>query len=355
MRDANLYGIKRALPRMSWHPRNLFNLWQRSIGPKKDESDWKDTSDTLFQQRWKSKALVRAYHGDFINEKIFKRWYLPSTLPDVRSDSPKAAAPSIGLNRWALKDKVADREQKRLEAEQTKGLAPVGSMMFMEVERRVDVFIFRACFAHSVYEARRMVIHGDVLLNGRKHTNPNTRLAPGDMISVDPKAIRFLQASAAPKEEEEVKEVKEETKPEEVAASEAEETSETDLESNSEESLPEQNVDSSLQEKPNAQETPRPAKQKRSDKYGLTPFYLPPYASPFIFIPAYIEPSFATCSAIYLRHPTARPGYSEIPTPFDADGDIVRLAWEWYGKRRTHMRSKRQLARMPENRQVGDR
>jgi hypothetical protein len=87
----------------------------------------------------------------------------------------------------------------------------------------------------------------------------------------------------------------------------------------------------------------------------LTPFHLPPYASPHIFIPAYIEPSFSTCSAIYVRHPTARPAYSEIPTPFDADGEVVRLAWEWYAKRRPRMRSRSQLARMPENRTVSTR
>ena len=84
---------------------------------------------------------------------------------------------------------------------------------------------------------------------------------------------------------------------------------------------------------------------------GLTPFNLPAYASPFIFIPAYLEVSFATCSVVYVRHPTARPGYSEIPTPYDADGEVVRLAWEWYSKVRPRNRSKRQLAREPENRQ----
>lgn len=84
---------------------------------------------------------------------------------------------------------------------------------------------------------------------------------------------------------------------------------------------------------------------------SLTPFTLPDYAPPFIFIPAYIEPSFSTCSAIYVRHPTARPGYSEIPTPYDADGEVVRLAWEWYAKRRRRVRSRRQLAGMPEDRE----
>lgn len=108
---------------------------------------------------------------------------------------------------------------------------------------------------------------------------------------------------------------------------------------------------------------PKPPKESESDEGendappkaqvtldGLTPFHLPPYASPFIFLPAYAEVSFQTCSAVYVRHPTARPGYSEIPTPYDADGEIVRLAWEWYAKRRPRTRSKTQLARLPEGR-----
>ncbi|KAG6823077.1 hypothetical protein H0H93_004280, partial [Arthromyces matolae] len=95
-----------------------------------------------------------------------------------------------------------------------------------------------------------------------------------------------------------------------------------------------------------------PANEITSDKptYNLTPFYLPHFSSPWLFIPAYIEANFATCSAIYVRHPTARPGYSEIPTPYDADGEVVRFAWEWYVQRRTRVRTQTQLARMPEDR-----
>jgi len=93
------------------------------------------------------------------------------------------------------------------------------------------------------------------------------------------------------------------------------------------------------------------AKDGNGSGSGHTPFLPPDYSTPFIFVPAYLEVSFPSCSAIYLRHPTARPGYSEIPTPYDADGEVVRLAWEWYAKVRPRMRSKRQLARMPDNRQ----
>ncbi|KAF7795457.1 hypothetical protein EIP86_006618 [Pleurotus ostreatoroseus] len=343
--EANPYNFKRCLPRMvsshprfallgthhvtqSWSPKNLYNLWRRS---NQDGDMYLDarfdhlpTLKPLFQQRWKSKTLTRAYHGDHINEKIFRRWYVPKTLPDVSPKSTKSLS-SIGLKQWARKDDVAQQERKRLEEEQKKGVAPVGSLMYTEVERRLDVLIFRACFAPSVYEARRMVVHGDVLLNGVKHTNANTRLTPGDMISVDPKAIRFLQAKAKPK-----------AKP----VSESEDTSEESTEESPKES-------SEDTEKASEADSERVVKDSR---YTVTPFNLPPYASPWLFVPAYLEVSFATCSAVFLRLPTARPEYSEIPTPFDADGEIMRLSWEWYADRHTRIRSKRQLARMPENR-----
>lgn len=139
--------------------------------PLRDETVFNQTSKTLFQQRWASKQLTRAYHGDFINEKIFKRWYVPSTLPDVRPHkrvTHTGSTNSEDLNKWAQREKTAAVEKKAREEEERMAQAPVASLMFEEVERRIDVFLFRCCFAHSVYEARRMVIHGDVLLNGKK-------------------------------------------------------------------------------------------------------------------------------------------------------------------------------------------
>ncbi|KAI0328766.1 alpha-L RNA-binding motif-containing protein [Cubamyces sp. BRFM 1775] len=356
MRDAKVYNFKRALPRMSWHPHNLYNLWRRSFGALEKVTDRVEYQETLNWRRWNAKSLLRGYHGDYINEKIFKRWYLPENLPDVRPPEATSLESTVALNKWALKNKAADRAAKRAAEEKEKGLAPVGSLMFSEVERRIDVVIFRACFSHSVYDARRMVIHGSVLLNGKKHTNPNTRLAPGDMVSVDPKAIRFLQPRPEPQEEAEEdprkaeegssKPVEEETASEKTSAD-AEASAESEAASESSEES------ETADDKPEARENRRKpwSVAELKPKLNLTPFHLPPYASPFIFIPAYLEPSFATCSVIYLRHPTARPGYSEIPTPWDADGEIVRLTWEWYSKRRMRIRSKSQLARMPENRQ----
>jgi len=69
-------------------------------------------------------------------------------------------------------------------------------------------------------------------------------------------------------------------------------------------------------------------------------FNLPPYAQAHLFVPAYLQPSFLTCSAVYVRHPTARANYSEIPSPYDAGGELMSLGWEWYKKKAPRMRSK---------------
>lgn len=63
-----------------------------------------------------------------------------------------------------------------------------------------------------------------------------------------------------------------------------------------------------------------------------SPFRLPPFASPFLFVPPNLEVSFRLTSFVYLRAPTCGPGYSEIPTPWDAEGEVSKLTWEWYTK-----------------------
>ncbi|KAJ7750465.1 hypothetical protein DFH07DRAFT_827894 [Mycena maculata] len=294
MRDRGITRVARALPRMSWAPKNLYNLFQRTVHKKNNKyrEITFDTGRTLFQERWASKAVVRAYHGDYINEKIFKQWYLPDYLPDVRPRRKVLGDDNVSLQEFA---KRRQKEKEQEQEEKSKGLAPIGSLMFAEVERRLDVLIFRCCFAHSVYEARRLVVHGNVLLNGKRHYNANTRLAPGDMFSVKPSAMRLLRPQKTEGESDNV-------------------------------------IDH-----PDA-----PA--------GLTPFNLPFYASPWLFVPAYLEVSFPTCSAVYVRHPTARPQYSEIPTPYDADGEVIRNAWEWYMRHRPRKRTETQWSRMPDDR-----
>lgn len=60
-----------------------------------------------------------------------------------------------------------ERERREREARSDRDTkVPVGSMMFAEVERRLDVLVFRACFASSVWQAKGLVQQGHVKLNG---------------------------------------------------------------------------------------------------------------------------------------------------------------------------------------------
>ena len=63
-----------------------------------------------------------------------------------------------------------------------------------------------------------------------------------------------------------------------------------------------------------------------------TPWEPRPYMSAFAFIPRYLEVHAPICSAIYLRHPIARPGLGEVPTPHN---EVVNgLTFNWYLTRR---------------------
>lgn len=277
----NIYNQSKCLPRMSWKDSNLYNLYNISYGFKSLDTKFNKTSSTLFQQRFKAKKLVRAYHGDYLQENLFRKWYIPQQLPIIN----KSANKQDGLSKW--------NKQSNKPSEST----PVTSLMFIELERRLDHLLFRSCMASSIYQARSFITQGHVKLNGYRHNDPNTRLDPGDLVSCNPRVVATLQRQQGEEQPHE--------QPHEQPQEESQEQAQEHI-----------------------QESTHPLS-----------FNLPLYASPHIFIPPYIEPSFQTCSFVYLRHPTARPGYSEIPSPYAADGDVMKLAWEWYVGRQIRARN----------------
>ena len=69
-----------------------------------------------------------------------------------------------------------------------------------------------------------------------------------------------------------------------------------------------------------------------SSKPYATPWRPRDFMSAFAFVPRYLEVNQNICAAVYLRHPVARPGYSEVPSPF-SEG-INTAAFTWYLRRR---------------------
>ena len=69
-----------------------------------------------------------------------------------------------------------------------------------------------------------------------------------------------------------------------------------------------------------------------TSKPYATPWRPRDFMSAFAFVPRYLEVNQNICAAVYLRHPVARPGYSEVPSPF-SEG-INTAAFTWYLRRR---------------------
>ncbi|EOD49841.1 putative 30s ribosomal subunit protein [Neofusicoccum parvum UCRNP2] len=69
-----------------------------------------------------------------------------------------------------------------------------------------------------------------------------------------------------------------------------------------------------------------------ASKPYLTPWRPRSFMSAFAFIPRYLEVNQNICAAVYLRHPVARPGLAEVPTPFHYE--TSQLAFNWYLRRR---------------------
>lgn len=69
-----------------------------------------------------------------------------------------------------------------------------------------------------------------------------------------------------------------------------------------------------------------------ASKPYATPWRPRDFMSAFAFIPKYLEVNQSICSAVYLRHPVARPGLAEVPSPFQPE--VHQLVHNWYLRRR---------------------
>ncbi|PID76921.1 MAG: 30S ribosomal protein S4 [Deltaproteobacteria bacterium] len=68
------------------------------------------------------------------------------------------------------------------QASRQKGVT--GENLLVLLERRLDNVVFRAGFAATRMQARQIVNHGHMLVNGKKVNIPSYKIKPGDIITV---------------------------------------------------------------------------------------------------------------------------------------------------------------------------
>ena len=130
------------------------NLWGRPKSPVNDREygpgqhgQRRKGKMSDFGIQLRAKQKLKGYYGD-VTEKQFKR-----TFQEASRMNGDASQNLIGL-----------------------------------LERRLDMVVYRAKFAPTIWAARQLVNHGHIRVNGRKLNIASARIGVGDVVELGPKA-----------------------------------------------------------------------------------------------------------------------------------------------------------------------
>jgi small subunit ribosomal protein S4 len=90
-----------------------------------------------------------------------------------------------------------ERQFRNYFEEAARSKAVTGEMLLQQLERRLDNIVYRMGFAVSRRQARQLVRHGHVHVNGRKVDIPSYQVNVGEEIAVREKSRQLLVLQAA--------------------------------------------------------------------------------------------------------------------------------------------------------------
>ena len=92
---------------------------------------------------------------------------------------------------------LLEKQFRRLFKEASRRKGMTGENLLILLENRLDNVVYRAGFAASRAEARQVVGHGHILVNGKKASIPSMRMRPEDVIAVREKSRKNVQINSA--------------------------------------------------------------------------------------------------------------------------------------------------------------
>lgn len=92
---------------------------------------------------------------------------------------------------------INEKQMRRYYERATRSKAVTGEEMLVQLERRLDTICLRLGFALTTSQARQLVSHGHVSLNGKRIDVPSAQVRPGDEITLSPKAKNFVSVREA--------------------------------------------------------------------------------------------------------------------------------------------------------------
>ena len=83
---------------------------------------------------------------------------------------------------------VTEKQFKRVYIEANRMKGDTGQNLIGLLERRLDMVVYRAKFAPTIWAARQIVNHGHIRVNGKKLNIASAKVEVGDVIELGPKA-----------------------------------------------------------------------------------------------------------------------------------------------------------------------
>lgn len=84
---------------------------------------------------------------------------------------------------------VGERQFQRFFAQASKHKGVTGEVLLSTLESRLDNVVFRLKMAASRSQARQMVVHGHVLVNGKRVKTPSFIVSEGDVVSLAARSL----------------------------------------------------------------------------------------------------------------------------------------------------------------------
>jgi small subunit ribosomal protein S4 len=94
---------------------------------------------------------------------------------------------------------VTEKQFRKVYAEAVRMKGNTAENLIGLLEQRLDMVVYRAKFAPTIWAARQIVNHGHILLNGRRTNIGSARVKAGDVVEVGPKGremVLVLEAQA---------------------------------------------------------------------------------------------------------------------------------------------------------------
>ena len=122
---------------------------------------------------------------------LAKRETIPGMHPDLRRKMNDYKLRLIEKQRLRYSYWIPERQFRNYVEEAYKKRGIPGETLVSLLERRLDNIVYRLGFAPTVPAARQLVVHGHVVVTGRKVDSPSYLLTEGDTVSLREKSKKL--------------------------------------------------------------------------------------------------------------------------------------------------------------------